>query len=410
MFRIFLASFWIGNALLAQQAQFFALPDNTQAPTLTLEEAFQKALAKNERLLQRNEDIGVQKGVTVQNLGRLLPTITGTGILSEQLSLGLSLKAPLFDLSNIFGTRSASTLVRSVERSYERARDTLLFDVALAYYQAWLEQELLAVARNQQHISEEQYASAKRKAAVEEVSRLDLKRAELLVAKTKSKIISADTSWRLALGRLAYLLGENTLVKLAEPQNLAVLDSQNSDNLRQQAKSKRKDLEAQSIAVQAAWYAKQSALWLMAPTLSAGFDLKYPWGGDHKLTGNLTLAMPFFDGGIRYGLLGTANSKWRQEKLKKALLEREIDLEIGGSLTDIDRQKDLLTINKQLLEIAEVSVKSAENRRAVGQASSLDVLDEQTRLFDAQSELRRSEVALSISRIRLAYVLGDPRG
>ncbi len=410
MFRIFLASFWIGSGLFAQQAQFFALPDNIQAPIITLEEAFQKALIKNERLLQRNEDIGVQKGVTVQSIGKLLPTLTGTGVLSDQLSLGLSLKAPLFDLSSILGTRGASTLVHSIEKSYGRARDTLIFEVALAYYQAWLEQELLEVARNQQRISEEQYASAKRKAALEEVSRLDLKRAELLVAKTKSKIISAETSWRLALGRLAYLLGENTLVRLAEPKNLNLLDPSNADELRQQAKSKRKDLEAQSIAVQAAWYTKQSALWLMAPTLSAGFDLKYPWGGDHKLTGNLTLTMPFFDGGSRYGLLGTASSKWRQEKLKKALLEREIDLEIGGSLTDIERQKELLSINKQLLEIAEVSVKSAENRRAVGQATSLDVLDEQTRLFDAQSELRRSEVALSVSRIRLAYVLGDPRG
>jgi outer membrane protein len=148
----------------------------------------------------------------------------------------------------------------------------------------------------------------------------------------------------------------------------------------------------------------------MAPTVGAGFDLKYPWGQDYKLTANLTLTMPFFDGGSRYGLLQTASSKWRQEKLKKQLLEREIDLEVGGSLTDIERQTQLLGVNKQLLEIAEVSVKSAENRRAVGQATSLDVLEEQTRLFDAQSELLRTDVALSVSRLKLAYALGDPRG
>ncbi|MES2504405.1 MAG: TolC family protein [Myxococcota bacterium] len=395
------------------QSAFLALETDLGAPKINLLAAIDIALSKNEHLLQSAQDISAQIGLAKQARSKLLPTIEGSAYVSrdptESMGSQLGLRVPLIDVSAMFNIKSASISVNAIKATYERRRDALVFDVALAYIDALLQQRLLKLAQEQHASSEIRFASAKRKAALGEISKLDLKRAELVCARTTAQIVKSKAGVKTSAGQLAYLLGENLQITLDDLPKLSEFDQQDRVILNDIAKTSREDLKAQSLAVQSALFAQRSALWMFMPTLDAKASLSKALEKDHQWQSRIDLTIPFYDGGFRYGLLQSARAYTLSQKYKKQLLEREILLEVEGALNEVQKQKELFEVELQLVAIGEASFKSAENRYALGQATSLDVLDEQTRLFEAQNNLEKVGVSLYAARLRLAYILGDPR-
>ena len=121
---------------------FFALGPESSPPQLSLSGAFEKALAQNERLLQSQQEIPIQRGLAKQSLNTVLPTLEGGGRLSDQIGFSAGLKVPVFNISGILGAQSAFKQLKSVKAGYERQRDTLLLDVANAYLSVLTEQQL----------------------------------------------------------------------------------------------------------------------------------------------------------------------------------------------------------------------------------------------------------------------------
>lgn len=389
--------------LLFSLVPFFAIQTETPVSKLSLSEAFEKALSKNERFLQAKEDIPAQRGLAKQSLSTVLPTLHGGGRISEQIGFSANLRVPILNVSGILGAQSAFKQLKSVEVSYERKRDALLLDVANAYLSVLTEQQLLNLSKTQHETSQRQLESAARKSALQEISTLDLKRAQLLAAKTQADIFNREANFQAAVGLLAYFLGENSRFELEDfPEILPIEDEKN-------LKHNRSDLKAQIIAIDAAWLGKQSAQWMFMPTFNFGTVALFPLDKSHEFEFRFDIAVPFFDGYARYGLLETARAKFRQENFKKHLLEREIALEIQGAMVDIKRRKQVYEIQQELVLISRVAHKSAENRYNQGHATSLDLLDEQTRLFEAEKDLREARFFLLQSRLRLSYILGDPR-
>lgn len=387
----------------------FGLQTDIIEKKLSLAEAFEKALTKNERILQAKEEIPMQLGLAKQSLSFVLPTLEGGGRISEQIGFTAGLKIPVLNLSGILGTQSAFKQLRSVEAGYERKQEALLLDVADAYLAVLTQQQILALAKTQHETSEKQLASAMRKAALQEISTLDLKRAQLLAAKTKAVIFNREADFKESLGLLADFLGENSRFELEDFPEVLGLEDQEITVLNARAQHNRLDLKSQKIAVQAAWLGEQSALWMFMPTLQVSTALLLPIDKSHEWKLGLDLLVPFYNGGNRYGLFDSAKAKLRQEKYKKHLLERELSLLIQGALVDIKRRKELYQIQQELVEISQAASKSAENRYSLGQATSLDLLEEQTRLFEAQKDLREAKFFLIRSRLRLGYVLGNPK-
>ncbi|MEI6805998.1 MAG: TolC family protein [Myxococcaceae bacterium] len=388
---------------------FLAVQTEISPDKLSLSGAFEKALLKNERLLQSKEDISAQRGLAKLSLTGLLPTLEGGGRISEQIGFSAGLRVPLINVSGVLATSSAFKQLKSVEATYERQRDTLLLQVAEAYLSVLTEQQLLELSKTQYETSKKQLESASRKAALQEISTLDLKRAQLLAAKTQVDISNREASFQAALGLLADFLGENKKFRLEDFPEILALEEQEVSKLIAQAKEHRFDLKAQSISIQAAFLGEQSAKWLFMPTLHFGTNLVQPLEKAHEFEFRFDISVPLFDGYARYGLLETTRAKLRQEKFKKHLLEREIALQVQGALVDIARRKQVYEIQQELVQISHAAHKSAENRYNLGQATSLDLLDEQTRLFEAQKDLREAKFLLQQSRLNLSYISGDPR-
>ncbi|MEI6791173.1 MAG: hypothetical protein WCK42_08340, partial [Myxococcaceae bacterium] len=107
----------------------FGLQTDIIEKKLSLSEAFEKALTKNERILQAKEEIPMQLGLAKQSLSFVLPTLEGGGRISEQIGFTAGLKIPVLNLSGILGTQSAFKQLRSVEAGYERKQEALLLDV-----------------------------------------------------------------------------------------------------------------------------------------------------------------------------------------------------------------------------------------------------------------------------------------
>lgn len=377
--------------------------------SLTLSQAFDFAVTRSERILSAREEIHVSKGLAKQSLQRLLPNLVGGSVIGETIQWTGNLQIPLIDVSAGLSAVRAFQSVKVAEASYERQQETMLLAVAEAYLQAFMHQKRLELSARQHEISQKHYAAAQRKADLQEISKLDLKRAELLVTKTQLDYANHQASVRTSRGALADLLGCNMQVELSPVRGWELPSSMKTDDLLEEARIHRSDWKSVGISVQAAWLNSQSSLWQFMPTLQFQTGFLAPLKQDMQWQWSLNVSLPLFDGYARYGLAQTARAKWRQEKQKKQLLERGMALQIAGAKVELERAKEVLSLQKNLVEINEAALNSAQNRYQLGQATSLDLLDEQTRLFQAQKDEQEAQTKLLQSQLILRYVLGDPR-
>jgi outer membrane protein len=120
-------------------------------------------------------------------------------------------------------------------------------------------------------------------------------------------------------------------------------------------------------------------------------------------------SVPIFDGGNTYGLIDEANAKVKGELLKMRQLEEQVASQVRGNVDDIVLKRDSVETSKNVAELAKANQENAERLFELGAATQLDVADANLGAFQANLDQARSELDLQVSRLGLAYTIGQFR-
>jgi outer membrane protein TolC len=302
-------------------------------------------------------------------------------------------------------------------RDFELFREDYSIRVASSYYDLVQQKQTVEnQRRNMENLAEE-----RRKAeALFQVGRkpeLELLRARRSELTSKNDLIEAEEGLRLALDRFRIFLGlsaEDRVDVRPEEPAFVEIDYDVSSAI-QCALANRLDLLNEKERLEDAARSLRISKNGLLPdlTLNAGYDLAAdadPSFAGQDLDGEsysagLNLSIPV-DRVLDRNAWRSARIRYRQALRGFELFKDELVVSVQSTFRELERRKQSVEIQKELIADQEKNVRIAQLLFEQGDNSNRDVVEAQQSLLDAKNSLIREQVSYEIARLGLLRDLG----
>ena len=305
------------------------------------------------------------------------------------------------------------------ETELAAAKSQVTLDAVQAFYGLLLAREAVGVAQEAVNTAEEFLRVVKARYQTGEASSFEVMRAEVEVSNLEPALIAAKNGVALSELGLKKAMGVSQDADIQFEGSFEVhdLDISLSQALAR-ALSERPELKAlayqRQIAEASIGLAKAGRL----PSLSLDFNYNVSTDKltldsdqiDDTYNGYLTLSIPLFDGFRTKSQISQARTDLRRADIAKTNLEEAIELEVRGALLDIEAARELLKSQEKNVEMAEESLRIANDRYVQGYATNLEVLDSQLALNTARQNRLQAVHDLNVAIARLKKAMGTLLG
>jgi outer membrane protein len=366
-------------------------------------------------------------GSTTYNLGDTAYTWgAGSDGASDSYGLGATARMPVWEGGyNWANLDHANSSAR--ERHWELAEMKLeaeLIAVEL-YYGVLRAEHLLKVGEQTEALAEGHLERAEQLHAVGAVPLSDVLKARVALSQRRLEKLSLQKSLRLAKAQLTSAMGMGPLQEIAvvddlgEPSPVAAPEE---DPLSEARRRRPLLLGAEEAEV--------SASAAVAMARSAGLphvDLQasYSWSDDdprykdailardnYRWSTGVQVSVPLFDRFSTRESVAKAKASLQTAVWQTERTRRQVDLEVHQAYLEIEEARMKLTTAEQAVEEAREALRLAEERYRLGAGTSLETLDAQARLSEAETSRVEAlyEAKLASARMGRAvgYTLTDP--
>lgn len=406
-------------------------------PVISLDEAYRSALANEEQIKIAERELVKAQLLPWRALALLAPRsdIVGAYIRNkEEISftrqgapaeLGGTVSAirPLETWQGIFTV--TQPLVQpsfppawqlgksSVRQSQERYGFTIrevLFAVAQAYYSVLRAQAQVAVAQDTLRLAHEELKQARARFRVGEVTKTDVLRAEVAVARAERQLVDIRNALQQNLSVLARAIGVREPIGVVEPPALSYA-GEGYEQLLEKAYTHRQDLRAQVLAVDVARQRKNQVVARYFPQVYAQWQ--FPRlnpetfaNRDEFWTLTLNFQVPLFDGGTREIDLQEQGENVIQSQLQVERLRKDIGVEVKTALLNIETLGANLETLKKEVALARENYDITSKQYRVGLATSLDVNTSLNALNQVRTQLIDQTYAHQVALLGLERAVG----
>jgi len=433
-----------GPATVANSQSYQAsVPQGTASPTpipLTLGEAIDRGLKANLALLTNEQASRETRADRYRALSGLLPNINGQlNVTAQQINLqalgflfslpGVALPhiigpysyqdaqanatIPIFDYSAINRFRGSREEVKASLLSIKNARDLVVQAVGNAYLQIIADAARVSATEAEVEADNAVYTNAVRRHEAGVAIRIDVLRAEVEL-KQRQQVLVADKNQfekdKLTLGRIIGLpIGQDFTV--ADPTPSVPLEAISLQDALAKAYANRPDFQQAKARVLAAQFSLRSAKAERYPTLTAsgfygdeGLRLLTDSHGVFQATGSLQFNI--FDGGrIKADILeNDAELRNRRNELEN--LRGQIDYDVRTALLDLKSASDQVDVARTNIDLANLTLTQARDRFAAGVTNTVEVVQAQQSVADANENLISAQYQLNVAKVSLARSLG----
>lgn len=414
------------TTLFAQESSQTQFPENRY----TLNELYKIALKRAEKIKISENNLFIAEKDKDRAFAVLVPTFTAFGdytryskssILQPESTRtwGISLEQT-FTLNGkeLLGLSMAED--RIIQNSYDllSVKELYLFTVASAYYNVLKATRALEIADASVKRLETHKSAVITLQQLEEVPKTALFRAQAELSGSITKQVYAKNNLRLTRTKLA------TLVDLPSDFELALPDLKENtlpdcqlDTIKQEALLHRTDFLSTSIDKNISdlqvKYSK-SSYW---PTLTLGGgyteikiespEISFFSPETKSLYGHIMLNVPLFDGGLRGAELEQALARKRQVRLVIKEQKKQIEVEVEEAYLNLNTAKQTLESIKDQLKSARENYAAVSQQFKYGLSNSLDVMDANTLLVQAETELADAQYNLKLAVLNLKQAEGS---
>ncbi len=329
----------------------------------------------------------------------------------------INLKQPLYTAGKV-GTalRLASVEAEGALVDVDRAEQDLALEVVKAYYGLlWAERdrELVAATQDQRKLHAEMARTRFKNGVATEV---DVLRSEVAVANGAPELVRADNAIRQARALLNYYMVRpidfptRTLDEFPEKP----WEELSADALFQEAARSRPELHRLRIAEQSA----AAQLQLAKAENRLRVDATAGYGIVSRLPKNLidslyrrwsvgvSLTLPVFDGFKRSGRRQQAVANQRAAHLERERVEQQVRLGLQQGGDDLKAARETITAARTNVGQAERVLSMMQDNYRFGAATTLDIVDAQTAVTVARTNLLSGLHDYAIARANLLWTLG----
>ncbi len=329
----------------------------------------------------------------------------------------ITVKQPIYTAGKV-GTalRLASIESEGAQLDVDRAEQDLSASVVRAFYALmWAERyRLLVAATEEQRTQHLAMARARFRGGV--ATEVDVLRSEVALANTRPDVVRADNAIRQARAQLNYYLARPVdfpTRAVGEFEEKAWTEG-DFETLVQEAMRRRPELQRLRIAERSA----QATLDLAKAESRLRLDFSGAYGVMARLPSNLfnadytrwnmalNFTLPVFDGYRRSGLVYQASANQRAATLERQRVEQQVRLDLQQAWDEMAAAKETVTAAQANIKQAERVLSMTQDNYKYGAATTLDVVDAQTALTEARTNLLRGLHDYALARSNLRYAAG----
>jgi len=418
-----------------------------EARVVTLEQALQELEAQSPALSQARSRAAEAQGLASQATAALVPTLVASGNYtrnSDEAALPLgrlaalspalanvlpgdvviqplsaftvsgALRVPILVPTAWADLGAARQAASAAANSAEGARLQLRAALIQAAWAGAAGEEIVAASERAVAVAEEQVRSSERAVQAGTAAPLSGLQAQTQSTQRQSDLVRARAELERARLGAGILLGQAELVRITLSDSTGAGGEQPEDaldSLASAALARRPELQAQRALVRSASAQLDSARWRLAPQLAASgaafaSTVAYPTGKKEGWRVGLDLTWQLFDGGYRSGKGVQAEAALAGARAAEEAQQLGIVQEVQDAARDLRVARERLQLAERQRGLAAEAAATAKRSFDGGVAGSIDVLDANDRLFQAEVGLASARAGVGISRAGLDRALG----
>jgi outer membrane protein TolC len=394
------------RARLAQARSLVGQASSALLPTVL----FSGGYARN------SDEAKVGLGGLFEALGQPMPVgIPGTLTIQPKgaWTVAGSMRVPLLAPSAWADRKAAQARADAMRASTEVVRLQLRAALSQAAWASAAAEEVAAASERAVAIAEEHRQTAARMVAAGEAAPLSVLKAETEVVKRESDRVRAKAELDRTRMALGVLLGRAEPVRVLPP---ALADDRatvlaDGPPLVGEALANRPELLVDAANVRASRAETLSARLRLLPQISGSAtvfasDMPYPTGKKDGWRLTLDATWLLFDGGYRSGRRAQNEAETERAMVTAQSVELSVAQEVADAARDVRVAVERLRLAKRQTAFADEAAASAKRTFEAGVAGSLEVLDANDRLYQAEVALAEARGKLGIARVALAKAAG----
>ena len=432
---------------------------------LTLDEAVQLAIKENPNILRQVQELKRNKGLVYQAQARLLPQVTGSssytqddpGLVTKSTGgrtnidlLGVQAGQPvLIPLSSLLSSQRTATESWTVQiqvtqllydggatiasrraarinedAAYYTLRDTIdstVQTVRTQFYQILLDKALIQVQEESVNLLQSQLEDQTSRYEAGTVPQFNVLQAQSQLQNQIPQLITAQNNYRIAQAQLAKTLGIPAGRQYATDEPLPIAGRLTYTPIKYDlssalitARANRPFLKAQRSNVLSSVEQITVAASGWKPTISANIGLRQtnnPRSSqlDNTLEGwffGFTGSWNIFDGGSTYGNLKATRATLEENKVTLDDSTRQVELDVSTAVDNLRQAQETIVASEKAVEVSQESLRLSNERLAAGTGTQLDVLNAQTQLTTARSNLVQSQFNYIAAVAQYQFAIG----
>lgn len=323
---------------------------------------------------------------------------------------GLESVLPLYTGGRISaGIRQAQAGIGAAEAELEAARQDLMLNIVTTYVDVLRDREAILIRENSIALLKEQVRASQDRFDVGEVTRTDVAQSEARLEGGLAARAAAQATLEGSLAVYQLLVGQ-AAGDLA-PVPPAPVQPQDLEAAMQTALTNNPSLERLRFNEQAAAESVERARSDLRPqvsivgaaTIQETYDERFQ---DTSVSATARATVPLYQGGLVQSQLRSAKLRRQQARLQIDNAEREIRAQVASAWYGVIAAEQAIIASQRRVDAAEIAYDGAQAELSVGTRTTLDVLDQEQQLLEAQLALIGARRDAYVSAHQLQRAMG----
>lgn len=416
---------------LSFAALCLVFPASANAETETLEQAWAQVYQDNPSLLAARAELRSIDEHAAQALSHWRPSVDATANVGKTYQtipdqrqygtadfagttrgFGVQVTQPIFrGFRTEAETEAADRQVKAARAKLSDVEQQLFLDTATAFLDILRDEEVLAIARDNEKVLRQKLKETEARSKVGELTQTDTHQAESRLERARVARLqdeSALTKSRSVYARIVGHLPES----LTEPQ-ISMDKGQGLDDITHLAETKNPNVIAANYSIDEANARVDLNKGALLPELNLVGNSGQNWGQSGTLPGRedssqimLQLTVPLYHAGSDYSHAREAEQTVSQRRMELEEARRKAHEDAVNAWQNLETADSALTADDAEIKAAGLALNGVKAEANVGTRTTLDVLNAEQELLDAKVDSAKSRHDRGMAILRIKAAIG----
>ncbi|MGG7517513.1 TolC family outer membrane protein [Allorhizobium undicola] len=339
--------------------------------------------------------LGFQSTAVQSSTGHFKPYAEGLSNSFYTVDNQLVLTQMIFDgFQTLNNVRSAESNVLSSRESLRANEIQILYSAAEAYSDVARDQQIEDIRRQNLKFLQEQLRAAQARLQVGEGTRTDVAQAEAQLAGAQAQLAAAIAQLKQSQATYVQIVGEAPK-GVKQPARATKALPANLDSAVKLGMMQHPSVLAAQHAVSSAQYQVKSAEGSMLPGVSLQGTVGRHVTDDRPssdrdysaATITARVQVPIYQGGSEYGQIRKAKENVGAQELQVDVARLSVQKQVTSAYAQMEAATAAISSGRKQVEAAKLALQGVIEERNVGQKTTLDVLNAQQVVLEAQESL-----------------------